>query len=332
MRRYPDTLYLTHLQTILPALCASHPDARAWLEHHQDVVEQLLVLDVESLRPELEAMHPVRPGGRRPFDPVVLVRSLWLGVVLAGGRWNRWAVQLRTSTVLRVLLGLDEDQQAPSVATHYRFMQRLLRHSDQKGLRTAEVDRDARGRFRRILRNEEPPSVRSTEGACADMLRLMERQGAPPPDDALDMRLVHWLTSLGVRAMGEAGVLSQALRISIDGTSQRSHARGRGHSLSNDEPETTETAEAGPPDKTATDGGTTSGRRWSASSATCMRGWRTGGGAGGTYGRSRRRCTCCTVSLRWWWSRTGAGSPGSGSRCWARRRSGQPDRQTASAA
>ncbi len=49
-----------------------------------------------------------------------------------------------------------------------------------------------------------------------------------------------WLVRVGMVALVEGGVLPSGLSVAVDGTVRSSHARGRGHGLAGEEPETEE--------------------------------------------------------------------------------------------
>jgi hypothetical protein len=223
-----DTAYLTHLESFLPALCAEQPDTRTWLQQHREVVELLTLLDFESLRTELVATLPSRPGGRPPCDPVVLLRSVWLGVALGGGRWNAWGRALASRQVLRVLLGLTPDSAAPSIGSHYRFLQRILRHSDPDKARLAEYLPGNGHLFRRRL-TKPASDTTAQEGVCEDLRRRLQAQGPPTSLEALDERLMRWTFSLGVAPLADAGLLPRQLWLCVDGTVSESHCSRWGH-------------------------------------------------------------------------------------------------------
>jgi hypothetical protein len=152
----PDNDYVNHILTTLPTLSNVGLDAARWLGENRDVVDQMLLLNLEELRPDLEAMLPAQGGGSRPWDVVVMARSVFLAVTMGVPRWNGWVSQLKTRSLLRVLIGLQLGDRPPSVGAHYRFLRRILVHSDLDRVRVYEVSPGSRAGFARVGRLNPP--------------------------------------------------------------------------------------------------------------------------------------------------------------------------------
>lgn len=119
-----------------------HQLHNAILNHHDDPSflaelrlhrEALLLLWTLDLGPATEVLAPCYAGssrGNTPWAPVVMLRSLLLSMLVGTPAINAWANRLRSSAVLRFLVGLfdaptDGKAISPSIGAHYRFMDRI---------------------------------------------------------------------------------------------------------------------------------------------------------------------------------------------------------------
>ena len=234
----PNEKYRNHLLAHLPGFLDDNPALRAELRAMHEVVESVLLLDLERVRPDLEASLPERTGGEKPRDRVVLLRSLLLAVRLEEGRINRWVDALKTKPLLRILIGIDPDEAPPSVGAHYRFCKALLKMADPAGRRKAEYSSGNGGRFARNIGAEQKQheKMRSSKGACEQMRqRLLGDADLPPTFDDL---LIDWIVQVGLTCMIDAEMLpSDKLELSVDGTVHKTHANEHGQPVEEPRPE-----------------------------------------------------------------------------------------------
>ena len=212
--------YSTHLATSLPALLRDGGVSLSQLRQHRGAAELLLTLDLERLRTDLVAALPRRPGGRKPFDQVVLARSLLLCVIVGGGRLNAWGRRLAAEPLLRVLIGLGATAKAPAIGTHYAFMRRVLRASTPDAA-DPELAAGHGGLFERSLADEPRDAADNIDGACERMRKLIDAGGLP---GSLDARLIGWVVDVGVRCLVDADLLVRRLDLAVDGTVHGTHA------------------------------------------------------------------------------------------------------------
>lgn len=232
----PDTDYCDHVLHHLATSMSSGEIRRHEIETHREVIEDLLLLDFEEVREDLVEMYPSRPGGITPWDPVVMLRSLFLAVRLEKGRFNAWGREVARSPLLRILLGLEPEERAPSIGAHYAFCRRILRSCADASQRTGELARGHKGVFERADLGERRSGKRkgsSQEGAVEQMRqRLLAAGNNGGLPRTLDAVLIDWLVRVGLRCLLNHGVLDAdsrtALDVAIDGTVNKSHARPGG--------------------------------------------------------------------------------------------------------
>lgn len=84
----------------------------------------LMRLDLEPLRPALLKLYSSSPRGRKPYDPVNLLRALLLMACLGQQKMTLFAQELRAKPRLATLAGFDPGR-TPSVGAFYLFLDRL---------------------------------------------------------------------------------------------------------------------------------------------------------------------------------------------------------------
>lgn len=89
--------------------------AAAWL---------LLRLDLDSLEPALKTLYAASPRGRKPFDPVTMLRALLLMLALGQDQITAFAAELRQKPRLAMIAGFDP-RHTPAVGTFYLFLDRI---------------------------------------------------------------------------------------------------------------------------------------------------------------------------------------------------------------
>jgi hypothetical protein len=120
----PHEAYRTSVREWIPAH-ADEPDVVPLLERHADALAVLYELDLEPAREVLATCYAANPRGGRPKDPIVLLRSLLVALLVGQPSLNKWVPDLRACRVLRVLAGLPEEDRGPGVGTYYDFLHRL---------------------------------------------------------------------------------------------------------------------------------------------------------------------------------------------------------------
>lgn len=98
----------------------SRPLDPDWL----DAALLLLRLDLDPLRPALEALYSASPRGRKPFDPVTMLRALLLMTALGQEQITHFADTLKRKPRLATIAGFEPNQ-TPAVGTFYLFLDRL---------------------------------------------------------------------------------------------------------------------------------------------------------------------------------------------------------------
>jgi hypothetical protein len=97
-----------------------------------EYVEAALILmriDLETVRPFLESLYSPNPRGRKPYDPVCMLRSLLLMMLLKYTSITEWAKELKAKPRLAVMSGFAtnsrEGVKTPSAGAFYLFIDRL---------------------------------------------------------------------------------------------------------------------------------------------------------------------------------------------------------------
>lgn len=243
--KHPDTTYSDHVLCELATAVSRGAICRDEVMKQKDVIEDLLLLDFEEAREDLAATYPIRPGGKKHIDPVVMLRSVFLSVRLAQGRFNKWGPMVAASPLLRILLGLQPDERAPAIGTHYAFCRRILRSCADAPQRSGELLRGHGGVFERPDLGRKTKDRKRKAAAQDGAVEQMRRRllGAAEGDSlprTLDALLIDWLVRIGLRCLMNHGVLDPstrgALDMSVDGTVNRSHGRAGG-SCAEPEPE-----------------------------------------------------------------------------------------------
>jgi DDE family transposase len=94
------------------------------LDPYSDLIRALFLLDLEVLRPQLEALYSAQPRGTPPRDPIHMFRSL-LCLTLSGetSSFTKWVAKLRSQPLLAALSGFAG--RTPGIGTFYDFTARL---------------------------------------------------------------------------------------------------------------------------------------------------------------------------------------------------------------
>jgi hypothetical protein len=84
----------------------------------------LLRLNLEPAHPILESLYSPNPRGRKPYDPVCMLRALLLMVLLRYTSIPKWAQHMKAKPRLAIMAGF-EPFHTPAAGTFYLFIDRL---------------------------------------------------------------------------------------------------------------------------------------------------------------------------------------------------------------
>jgi hypothetical protein len=201
---------------------------------------RLAIIDLEPTRPLLEECYCPRKGGRGHRDPVVVLRSFILMLMLGKTSINNWVHELKHHVELRVLSGLAPDDNPLGVATFYDFFHRLIDGPWRP--HCPHDERPSKLRCKRtFLRNlskeiAERKAQTQSELAFASQGRVAveTKKALDAIDQALPadyaQRLNEILMRVAVVPSAQAGLLGDLRRIiaASDGTTLPAHADGHG--------------------------------------------------------------------------------------------------------
>ena len=127
--------YLKHTRRELVRLYPTKQDEEM-LEPYSDLILALFLLDLESIRPQLQAFYHPKPRGTLPRDPIQMFRSL-LCMVLSGQTlsFTKWVKILRSQPLLAALSGFAGC--TPGIGTFYDFSARLFPETTDSIIRQA---------------------------------------------------------------------------------------------------------------------------------------------------------------------------------------------------
>jgi hypothetical protein len=127
--------YLKHARRELVRLYPTKQDQEK-LDPYSDIVRALFLLDLEPLRPQLQAFYYPKPRGTPPRDPIQMFRSL-LCLILSGQTlsFTKWVKILRSQTLFAALSGFEDN--SPGIGTFYDFSRRLFPETSDSIIRQA---------------------------------------------------------------------------------------------------------------------------------------------------------------------------------------------------
>jgi hypothetical protein len=242
----------TYHQQYAENLCAN---LTRWLKRKsrrisQEWVEAALVLmriDLETVRPLLESLYSPNPRGRKPYDPVCMLRSLLLMMLLKYTSITEWAKELKAKPRLAVMSGFArsarERVDTPSVGAYYQFIDRLEDGEYQKPCQHYVKPSKLRKTKRlRSLKGEKEQRQKDKEADLAEYDsvtqklkdELKSKQDQPRPDDLLK-RLEDIFIQCAVIPSAERGLLgdTNALKVSGDGSALVTGASPNGKRICN---------------------------------------------------------------------------------------------------
>src|SRR6266508_1583688 len=211
--------YLKHARRELVRLYPTKQDEEM-LEPYSDLILSLFLLDLEPLRPQLQAFYHPKPRGTPPRDPIRMFRSL-LCLILSGQTlsFTKWVLILRSQPLFAALSGFEGG--SPGVGTFYDFSDRLFPETTDSIIRQAifkpkDSDKDR------------PPRAGIVGRLVSKALDNLDKPLAPFP--ALDLNL---LLKPIVLHSHELGLLtsSETIDLAGDGTKFKTGARSSGRKL-----------------------------------------------------------------------------------------------------
>lgn len=218
------------------------PEAVAGFENHAEALLLLWHLDLEPARAILMQGYAKNPRGSKPWDPVIILRSLLLSVLLRR-KINSWAKDLKASRVLRIICGMKEGDRIPGVGTFYDFMHRLNNGAVRRGCIHQQRPSDAERKKSKTPRakDKQQPKKKQDKKNTVDqednntnvteriVSVLKERQLQPNANDLLG-RLAQILFEVAVNVSAKKGLLGDpgAILVSGDGSPLRSGGNGHG--------------------------------------------------------------------------------------------------------
>jgi len=211
--------YLKHARRELVRLYPTKQDEEM-LDPHSDLILALFLLDLEPLRPQLQAFYHPKPRGTLPRDPIQMFRSL-LCMILSGQTlsFTKWVKILRSQPLFAALSGFEDS--TPGIGTFYDFSGRLFPETTDSIIRQAifkpkdsDIDR--------------PPRAGIVQRLVTKALDNLDKPLAPFP--ALRLNL---LLKPIVLHSHELGLLTSSKTIDLagDGTKFKTGARSVGRKL-----------------------------------------------------------------------------------------------------
>jgi hypothetical protein len=211
--------YLKHARRDLVRLYPTKQDEER-LESYSDLILSLFLLDLEPLRPQLQAFYHPKPRGTPPRDPIQMFRSL-LCMILSGQTlsFTKWVKLLHSQPLFAALSGFENG--SPGVGTFYDFSNRLFPETTDPIIRQA------------IFKPKDSDKDRPPRAGIVQRLvtKAIDNLDKPlPPFPALRLNLL--LKPIVLRS-NELGLLSpsQAIDLAGDGTKFKTGARAVGRKL-----------------------------------------------------------------------------------------------------
>jgi Transposase DDE domain len=211
--------YLKHARRELVRLYPTKQDQEK-LDPSSDLILALFLLDLESLRPQLQAFYHPKPRGTLPRDPIQMFRSL-LCMILSGQTlsFTKWVEILRSRPLFAALSGFES--RTPGIGTFYDFSRRLFPETTDPIIRQAiskPKDSD----------QDRPPRPGIVQRLVSKALANLDQP--LPAFPALRLNLL--LKPIVLRSH-QLGLLSssEAIDLAGDGTKFKTGARSAGRKL-----------------------------------------------------------------------------------------------------
>jgi len=197
----------------------------------------LIGLDLEPARTILEPLYSPNPRGRKPYDPVCMLRALILMLLLRYKSIPKFVSDMNTKPRIATIAGFEPDD-VPVAGTFYLFIGRL---EDGKYQKPCEhIIRPSKLRKGMHLRNLESEKEQRQKDAKADAAvydsvtrklkdELITSQDQPRPND-ITKRLEDILINCAIIPSAQKGLLGDTGNITVagDGSALPTGASGNG--------------------------------------------------------------------------------------------------------
>ena len=197
----------------------------------------LMHLDLEPARTTLTSLYSPNPRGRRPYDPIMMLRALLLMVLLKVETFSKWADMLKHHPRLARIAGFSPDE-VPVAGTFYLFVDRLEDGPYHKPCEHRQKPSQWRkGRHRRNLKNEkqqrqhdEKPNAAAHDSVTRALKdQLIAAQQMPRPKDLMQ-RLEDVLIQCAIIPSAQRGLFGNLSQLTVagDGSALESGANSNG--------------------------------------------------------------------------------------------------------
>ncbi|MBU0581084.1 MAG: transposase [Candidatus Margulisbacteria bacterium] len=191
-------------------------------------------IDLSPVEELLQSLYSPDPRGRKPRDPVCILRSFILMVLEGETSITNWAETLRTDAFLSSLAGWKPGT-SPSLSTFYKFLDRLQDGSYRKQCehihKASDLDKGLHSKnFKKIEKKKKPNKDHQKNDSVTQRLTeaLLSSSEHPRQDDLLK-RLEDILMELALKPSIEKGLIDvDKLEIAGDGSSIYSGANKNG--------------------------------------------------------------------------------------------------------
>jgi len=207
--------------------------------------EKIIISDIDfsPVAELLASLYSPEPRGRKPRDPVCVLRSLILMVMLNETSITRWAKRLRSDEFLSVIAGWEPGK-SPSVSTFYQFLYRLQDGPYKKKCshieKPSELDKGWHKRnFKKEDKKKKKEQKKEIDHQKQDSItqKLAEEllaNSEQPRQNDLTKRLQDLLMELGVKPSIKKELIDpMELELCGDGSSIVSGARKQGKCICN---------------------------------------------------------------------------------------------------
>ena len=191
-------------------------------------------IDLSPVEKLLHSLYSPDPRGRKPRDPVYILRSFILMVLEGETSITNWAEKLRTDKFLSQLAGWEPGT-SPSLSTFYKFLDRLqdgpYRKQCEHIHKPSDLDKGLHLKnFKKVDKKKKPQKDHQKNDHITQKLTeaLIASSDQPRQDDLLK-RLEDILMELAIKASIDKGLIDlDKLEIWGDGSSIRSGANKQG--------------------------------------------------------------------------------------------------------
>ena len=151
----------------------------------------LISLDLEPARSILEPLYSPNPRGRKPYDPVCMLRALLLMILLRYASIPKYVEDMKSKPRIAHIAGFDPDD-VPATSTFYLFIDRIEDGKYQKPCEhVIKSSKLRKGMHRRNLATEKEQRQKDaqTDATVYDSVtgklkdELIAKKNQPRPDD-----------------------------------------------------------------------------------------------------------------------------------------------------